>query len=149
MWRFMTPNDLKRVYRISLAQWGMDNYESIDIFEDKLTRYPQGCFVYEIDNQIKGYLFSHPWNSNMIPQLNTPLPELYPESYDCYFIHDIVLVPELRGLGIANQILKIIFENNETIYLVATVPTQYYWKKKYDFVRTMMKCDYGIHMVKT
>ena len=70
VWRQMTSQDLKKVHCISLCQWGTDYYECIEVFQDKLDFYPEGCFVYEDENQIKGYLISHPWESTNIPLLN-------------------------------------------------------------------------------
>jgi ribosomal protein S18 acetylase RimI-like enzyme len=147
MWRPMKNVDLKKVYTISLAQWGSDNYESIHIFEDKLRRFPEGCFVYESNNKVQGYVFSHPWNSKIIPILNQRLPNINPETFDSYFIHDIVLVPELRGLGIASKILYQLI-HNKTVYIIAPLPTHHYWKKHYQFKKTNIKYDYGIYMVR-
>lgn len=147
MWRPMKITDLKIVHTISLAQWGSDNYESIDIFEDKLRRFPEGCYVYELNNKIQGYIFSHPWNSKIIPILNQRLPDIDPTTFDSYFIHDIVLIPDLRGLGIASKIIyKLI--HNKTTYIVAPLPTHYYWKKHFQFKKTNITYIYGVYMVR-
>ena len=133
MWRRMKITDLKKVYDISLAQWGSDNYESID--------------VYELNNKIQGYVFSHPWNSKIIPILNQRLPDIDPLIYDSYFIHDIVLIPEIRGMGIASRILYTLI-HNKTTYIVAPLPTQHYWKRHFQFKKTNIKYEYGVYMVR-
>ena len=144
MWRNMKEQDLKKVHSLSLTQWGTGLYESIEIYKNKFEFYPEGCFVYEKDNKVKGYLISHIWNSKIIPELNNVLPFI--EEYDCYFIHDIVLEPELRRQGIGSEIIKKIMEKDIPISLVAQVPTQYYWKKYFNFEKSDIKCHYGIHL---
>ena len=147
MWRQMKEQDLKKVHSISLTQWGTNLYESIEIYQDKFNYYPEGCFVYEENNRVKGYIIYHIWNLNKIPELNKVLPILEKEEYDCYYIHDIVLEPELRRQGIGSEIINKILEKDIPISLVAQVPTQYYWKKYFNFENSNIKCNYGIHLL--
>ena len=142
-WRQMTSQDLKKVHHISLCQWGTDYYECIEVFQNKLDFYPEGCFVYEDENQIKGYLISHPWESTNIPLLNHML--YSPTQFDTYYIHDVVLLPEYRGKKIAFEIINKIISDKYCVSLVAPEPTQYYWKTYYNFIASS-KCGLGLHM---
>jgi len=143
VWRPMTKQDLNKVHYISLCQWGTDYYECIEVFQNKLDFYPEGCFVYEDENQIKGYLISHPWESTNIPVLNHLL--YSPKQFDTYYIHDVVLLPEYRGKKIAFEIINKIISDKYCVSLVAPEPTQYYWKTYYNFMATS-KCGLGLHM---
>jgi GNAT superfamily N-acetyltransferase len=143
VWRQMTSQDLKKVHYISLCQWGTDYYESMEVFQDKLDFYQEGCFVYEDENQIKGYLISHPWESTNIPQLNCML--YSPKQYDTYYIHDVVLLPEYRGKKIAFEIINKIISDKHCVSLLAPEPTQYYWKTYYNFT-AILKCGMGLYM---
>ncbi len=145
MWRPMTHRDLNKVYTISLAQWGSTYYESLKIFQNKLDYYPDGCFVYEDDFKVQGYLLSHPWSSTNIPNINEPLPRML---IDTYYIHDIVLLPEFRGEMIASKLISQILKDRKEVCLVAPEPTQHYWKKYYGFEKTGLKCGLGVHLKK-
>lgn len=144
MWRPMTHRDLNKVYTISLAQWGSDYYESLEIFQNKLDYYPDGCFVYEDDFKVQGYLISHPWSSINIPNINEPLPKM---TIDTYYIHDIVLLPEFRGENIASKMISKILKDRTEVCLVAPEPTQHYWKKYYGFEKSGLKCRLGVHLI--
>jgi len=143
MWRPMTHRDLNKVYNISLAQWGSDYYESMEAFENKLDYYPDGCFVYEQEYKVQGYLISHPWSSTNVPAINEPLPKIL---IDTYYIHDIVLLPEFRGEKIAATMIQQILKDRSEVCLVAPEPTQHYWKKYYGFEKTGLKCGLGQHL---
>ena len=142
-WRLMTKQDMNKVHYISLCQWGTDYYECIEVFQDKLDFYSEGCFVYEDENQIKGYLISHPWESTNIPLLNHLL--YSPKQFDTYYIHDVVLLPEYRGRKIAFEIINKLISDKYCVSLVAPEPTQYYWNTHYNFVASS-KCSLGLHM---
>jgi len=144
MWRPMLARDLKKVHAISLAQWGTMYYESVEVLQNKLEFYPDGCYVYEREGVVCGYVFSHPWSSTNVPRLNTMLPK--PDQSDCYYIHDIVLMPECRGNLIAAEILELLVKHHPLVCVVAPSPGQHYWKKYYGFEKTNVRCEYGVHM---
>jgi ribosomal protein S18 acetylase RimI-like enzyme len=143
MWRPMTHRDLNKVHDISMVQWGSVYYESLKIFQNKLEYYPDGCFVYEEDHKVHGYLISHPWSSTNVPTINEPLPRIL---IDTYYIDDIVLLPEFRGEKIAATMINQILKDRNEVCLVAPEPTQHYWKKYYGFEKTGLKCGLGQHL---
>jgi hypothetical protein len=148
-WRPMEERDLRKVHSISLAQWGTLYYESIDIFKNRFEFYPEGCFVYEKENRVQGYIISHPWMSDNVPELNKELPIVDLDrfrSHQCYYIHDIVLMPEYRGALIAAEIIEPLIKDKLLVCLVAPAPTQHYWRKYYGFEKTYLECGDGVHM---
>ena len=143
MWRLMCQTDINAIYQISLLQWGSTHYESIDIFRDKYDFYSSGCFVYEKDNTVQGYIISHPWSDKIIPKLNERLDVV---EINTYYIHDIVISPHLRGYGLSNEIIMNIIDNKKSVCLVAiSFDVQNYWEK-FGFEKTEIQCDYGVHM---
>ncbi|MGV3651136.1 MAG: GNAT family N-acetyltransferase, partial [Devosia sp.] len=51
---------------------------------------------------LAGYVFSHPYRRSAVPALNAPLGDL-PETADCWYIHDLALLPQARGSGAAGR----------------------------------------------
>ena len=148
-WRPMETRDLRKVHSISLAQWGTLYYESIEIFQNKLEFYNEGCFVYEDNGLVQGYVISHPCMSDDIPKLNKVLPVVELNrflAYHCYYIHDIVLMPEYRGELIAVEIIEYLIKDKLLVCLVTPAPTHHYWKKYYGFKKTHIKFEDGVHM---
>jgi GNAT superfamily N-acetyltransferase len=72
--------------------------ESPEVFEEKLRLFPTGCFVLTEHTRVVGYSFCHPWRLRSIPPLNQLLVRL-PASPDCVLIHDVAVLPEVRGQG--------------------------------------------------
>ena len=101
VWRPLTAADLDDVIRISAsAHVGLQ--ERRTVFAEKLRLYPQGCLAFERAGAISGYVFSHPWTLGQAPPLDGFLGAL-PDTPDCFYIHDLALAPEARGLGAAGE----------------------------------------------
>ena len=149
MWRQMTLDDIQSVFNIAMDVWA-EYGETLAIYKNKFLTAPQGCFVYTVNNNIKGYVISHPWNIYFHPPpLNTHL--LLVEE-NCWFIHDIVVLPEYRGKGIADEIIRKILNNNSIVSLVAVNDeankTKDFWMNYGFEVCTTHNCSYGIFMIK-
>jgi GNAT superfamily N-acetyltransferase len=112
----MQAKDLPRIVDLANSYWGSMYFESLESFADKLNFYPAGCWVYD-NATVNGYLFSYPGLLDNYPKLNIIIDRR--KKSDCQFIHDIVLVPELRGQGIAQEILEKILTPTETFVLIA------------------------------
>ena len=138
-WRAMIPDDIATVYTIALTNWGNAYYESYNTFLDKYNTSPTTCFMYNN----AGYLLSHPWDNNLIPDLNSKLPAVTPNSL---FLHDIMLSNNLRGKGIAKEIINKLQRENDIITLISLPSMIDYWKQ-YGFFLTDRECDYGKQMI--
>jgi ribosomal protein S18 acetylase RimI-like enzyme len=109
LWRLMTSSDLPSVSAIA-DEIHVNFYEDREVFAERQRLYPQGCHVLESEEGIQGYIVSHPWHFKQPPALNTLLKSL-PEPAGTYYIHDIVLMPAVRGRGDASQIIKQLIEH--------------------------------------
>lgn len=99
IWRLMTPDDLISVTSLA-TQIHTDYPEDAAVFANRLQLAPDGCFVLNKGALIEGYILSHPWFGCITPKLNAILTAL-PQAPDRWYIHDIVLSPATRGLGLA------------------------------------------------
>lgn len=94
-WIALKKEDLKEVDGIGNSIH-LEFPECFEVLEEKFYLFPGGCFKLVKDDRIVGYVISHPWILDIVPQLNSFLGKL-PARPNCYFIHDIVLLPEVRG----------------------------------------------------
>ncbi|KAL2015801.1 hypothetical protein VTK56DRAFT_4828 [Thermocarpiscus australiensis] len=101
-WRNMTSSDLNGVLRIA-NETHAALPESPSVFQERLRLFPEGCLVLaEGDGDVCGYVVSHPIRRGQPPALNTLLHEI-PRDADQYYIHDLVILPEFRGRGLAAE----------------------------------------------
>jgi N-acetylglutamate synthase-like GNAT family acetyltransferase len=54
---------------------------------------------------LQGYAVSHPWRFGAPPQLNSRLGQL-PDGADTFYVHDIALLPTVRGMGFGAAIVE-------------------------------------------
>jgi len=152
MWQPMTTTDLKDVNRIAGFVWGTDFFESPEVFEEKLILFPKGCFIYK-DKTVQGYAFSHPWRRMKPPKLNSLLGTFV--DADVLHIHDISLLPKIRGKGLVNQLipeLEKIAQKYTGMSLVGINNTATLWNK-YNFVTipnvdVTQYCNDAVYMLK-
>lgn len=131
--RPLTASDLAAIERIQRAAYPHYPCERIEVFADKLARYPTGCWAYETSGTVGGYLFSHPTLLVAPPKFDALLDDLPPEP-DAYFIHDKSVVPELRGRGAGRQLLDAAIAHAAALHLavIALVSVQGsrgYWER--------------------
>ncbi|BAV64033.1 hypothetical protein SCLO_1009930 [Sphingobium cloacae] len=91
----MQPSDIPAVSGISDAVHGVFT-EDAAIYAERLALYPAGCFMLDRDGSPMGYLVTHPWTTANPPPLNEPIGAI-PADADCYYLHDLALLPEARG----------------------------------------------------
>ncbi|WP_158617272.1 GNAT family N-acetyltransferase [Falsigemmobacter faecalis] len=104
-WREMREEDLAGV--LSLAdRVHPDLPESYDAIAEKRRLYPAGCHVLEggAGSAILGYAISHPIRENAPPALDSFLGDIPPDARQ-FYIHDLVLDPQLRGGGHARHVI--------------------------------------------
>lgn len=93
----MRAEDLPAVCAISDAVHG-GYTERSEVYEERLRLFPAGCQVLESGGTIGGYLVSHPWRSGGSPELDRMVGAL-PSDADVYYLHDLALLPSVRGTG--------------------------------------------------
>jgi ribosomal protein S18 acetylase RimI-like enzyme len=148
----MLVSDLKDVNRIAGLVWGAEFFESPEVFEEKLQLFPEGCFVYDTGT-VQGYAFSHPWFRMKPPKLNSLLRTFM--GADLYHIHDISLLPAVRGQGVVNQLmpkLEKYIQRYKGVSLVGVNNTATIWNR-YNFIAipevdVTQYCDTAVYMLK-
>lgn len=103
-WRLMAAEDLPAVSAIA-AVVHPDFPEDDAVFAERRRLFPAGCRVLAGSQGLAAYVVSHPWEAGSCPPLNTLLGVL-PEAASTYYIHDIALLPVVRGIGAAKQIVE-------------------------------------------
>lgn len=106
-WRAMTAADLPAVTAISADVHGR-YAEPLDIYAERLRLYPAGCFVCEVDGAVRGLLVTHPWARTAPPPALGAMIHRIPETADTWYLHDIALVPDTRGLGAGQAAVALI-----------------------------------------
>ena len=94
-WRRAKPFDLPQMTEIA-ARIHPGLPERPEVFAEKMRLFPDGCLVLGADHAIIVYGISHPWKLNQIPPLDDFLERLPPDA-DCFYVHDVVVLPEFRG----------------------------------------------------
>ncbi len=110
----------------------VDYFEDPAVFAERFVLYPEGCRVFENADSIQGYIVSHPWHFKQPPALNSLLGSI-PQAADTYYIHDLALMPAVRGNGAASQIVNMIIEQARqaefpNLSLVTVNNTQGFWR---------------------
>ena len=129
--REMRLDDLPFVMRVQRCCYHAIVPESQAVMESKLTIGPGCCFVCEENNLIVGYLLGHPWRSNSVIALHMELKELPPEC-DCLYLHDMAVLPEMRGKKIGEQLLykfetEALRRKIRYVFLVAVQGAETFW----------------------
>ena len=94
---------------------------------------PETCFVLGDESGIAGYFLSHPWPRRVLPPLNklyTTLPELS----DSLFIHDLAILSQSRGKGLAGLAVRSLLETADAkrlghCSLISVQGTQAFWER--------------------
>lgn len=107
IWRPMGRADLPSVKHLSDAIYPPALSESAAVYADRLALYPQGCFLLVDGDEALGYLLTHPWERGSPPKIDRPIGAL-PQDCDCYYVHDLALLPQARGSGAARAALDMI-----------------------------------------
>ena len=133
LWRLMTAADLPAVN--VLAALIHPAYPEDDaVFAERLRLYPKGCQVLVQNGKIAAYVVSHPWVDRAPPALNALLGEL-PARPSTYYLHDIALLPEVRGSGAAMDVLtslveQALAERLPSLSLIAVNGSAGFWQRQ-------------------
>ncbi|RJQ35315.1 GNAT family N-acetyltransferase [Candidatus Parcubacteria bacterium] len=105
-WFPLDRADVKDVDRIA-RQIHPTLPERVEVFEEKIRLFPEGCCKFVEAENIVGYGISHPWKLFSVPPLNQLIGSL-PDNPDCIYIHDVAVLPEARGHNAAGSFVEII-----------------------------------------
>lgn len=102
-WRLMRESDLDAVLAAA-DRIHRDYPERREVFAERLALFPAGSRVAERDGHPVGYGVTHPWRASRPPELDRLLGAI-PRDAEVYYLHDIALLPEARGLGLGASAL--------------------------------------------
>lgn len=104
----MTAADLDGVLAVAAAAFP-DHPESRACIAERLALSPQLCFVLDLNSGVAGYLIAYPWPQGAIPPLDALLGGL-PEDRHALYLHDLALLPAVRGQGHAAAAMALLLD---------------------------------------
>jgi GNAT superfamily N-acetyltransferase len=105
----MREEDVPAVVAISDVVHGRFT-ERPEVFAERLALYPAGCFVQEREGATGGYMISHPWHRRSPVPLDVLIGAI-PEDAESYFLHDLALLPDVRGSGAGRRGLELVLRH--------------------------------------
>ncbi len=106
LWRPMRHSDLMAVVHLADVLHP-DARERPEVFAEKFSLFPAGCFALERGGAVLGYAISHPWLEKDVPPLDAFLERL-PAAPNCLFLHDVAIASEGRGQGAAATLVGLL-----------------------------------------
>jgi ribosomal protein S18 acetylase RimI-like enzyme len=97
----MTADDIPQVAQVA-DQNHPDLPEGDVVFSERVRLFPEGCLILSQGSRVLGYAVSHPIRHAQPPALDSLLGEI-PADTDQYYIHDVAVLPEVRGQGHAEE----------------------------------------------
>jgi ribosomal protein S18 acetylase RimI-like enzyme len=132
LWRAMTGYDLPAISRIaSVVHPGF--HESDAVLAERQQLYHNGAYLLEVNERPAGYVLSHPWKLDGLPELDKTLGHLPPDP-DTYYIHDVAVLPLARRIGAASFIVEALTKHAgaqgfASMSLVAVNGSQGFWER--------------------
>lgn len=113
------------------AQAVLGSYgEEFAVYAERIVLAPGGCFVLADSDRVVGHFLSHPWRRGRPPAMNAMLGAI-PADTDCWYIHDVAVLPEARGAGAVAAILEQMARVTQPLplALVAVGGADGYWRR--------------------
>lgn len=129
----MILQDLEDVAEVQKKTFTQDLCEGHSVLLNRFETFGQYFYVAKNGKALIGYMISFPWKAGDTPVNNQKFPAIL-QTPDCFFIHDITLMPEARGTGLAAAMIEKACETGrslgfKTISLVAVSQSGNYWDK--------------------
>lgn len=137
-WQPLSPKDIPSLLLLA-ARIHPSLPESGAVFAERVRLFPSGCLALfssissssssSSSPELLGYAISHPIRCRQPPSLDTFLGEIAPDA-DQYYIHDLAILPELRGKGLAKECLDLLLgvaKGYVTTSLVSVYGTGAFW----------------------
>lgn len=131
-WRELSINNIGSLVRVA-DKIHPDLPESDQVFAERVKIFPEGCLalVDTESGELCGYVISHPIRRREPPALNSLLGEIASDA-DQFYIHDLAILPEVRGLGLAQECMNKLFaiaKRYRTTGLVSVYGTAPFWAR--------------------
>lgn len=130
-WRPMRASDLAAVQALG-NRIHASLPESAAVFAERCALFPAGSWVADHRGLLAAYALFHPWRSLQPPPLDTLLHAI-PANADALYLHDIVVDPIRRSLGLAGAMIERLPSiarvlSLPAIELVAVLGTANFWR---------------------
>jgi GNAT superfamily N-acetyltransferase len=130
-WRAMRATDLPAVEALG-NRIHATLPESAAVFAERCALFPAGAWVAEHKDRLAGYTLFHPWRSLSPPPLDSLLGNL-PRDADTLYLHDVVVDPIRRSLGLAGAMIERLPAITRalslpSIELIAVLGTANFWR---------------------
>lgn len=131
--RPMVQDDLDQVMRIQEQAYIPELHESATAFTGKIQCFPDSNWVIQGQQGLLAYLFSQPAQHLFPPPLNDAGSSI--ESATALHLHDMAVLPEARGLGIATALVTASLDWGRRqdlawASLVAVQDSQVFWQAR-------------------
>ena len=151
-WCQLSASNIDNLVRIA-DKLHPDLPESEQVFAERCKLFPEGCLalVETEGGGMHGYAISHPIRRRQPPPLNSFLGGIASNA-DQYYIHDLVIAPEVRGSGLARECMEkllAVAKPYSTTSLVSVYGTAPFWARfgfvpqEVDEVMKKKLLDYG------
>jgi len=103
--RPLGKDEVSLVVQIQCDAYADHLQEDARAFHAKRDRYPNGFVGAFVNGELAGYSISFPWFTDTAVSLHTAndSPE---KEFDCYYMHDVAVLSQFRGLGIADKLVS-------------------------------------------
>jgi GNAT superfamily N-acetyltransferase len=130
-WRAMRAVDLAAVEALG-NRIHASLPESSAVFAERCALFPAGSWVAEHRGHLAAYALFHPWRALQPPPLDSLLGAI-PANADTLYLHDVVVDPVRRSLGLAGSMIERLPQIARglalpSIELIAVLGTANFWR---------------------
>lgn len=148
----LTDKYLQSIIQIQIESYPTESQEQISSLQFHWNSFPDFSLVCLHNHKPSGYLVAHPWPLRVPPPINKERYTL-PENSTSLFIHDLALLPQVRGSGLAKKMVeKILSKGVEkgflSFSLLSVQGTKKFWEK-FGFETINELPDFYFNNVKT
>ena len=134
--RPILDTDIDHLLQVQHHAYEQRYWESAESFRAKVIAGAGSCCGAWNDGTMLGYLIALPLADNTAPSLNSvELPAVAPDTATTMFIHDLAVLPDHRGAGLADVLLVHLYEsalrrNIEQFRLISVQESQPFWQSR-------------------
>lgn len=105
-WRIADRRDLDVIMAIQDVVHALKP-ERREVMAERMAFSPQTCRMLDEGGRLSGYAFSFPYRLDDAPALDALLGTLPPDP-DCFYVHDVALLPQARGQGAGRAYIDLV-----------------------------------------
>jgi ribosomal protein S18 acetylase RimI-like enzyme len=125
--RTARKSDYSDVAEIGTKSYSEEYYKGEESFFSKMEGCPSGCFVADLDGVV-GYAISFPY----VVGKSFPIDSFFVlvDAPNCWYIHDVCVAEDFRGMGIARMLAKKVIETGwNVVCLTAVQGSEEFWER--------------------